>query len=441
VLTEFKLPELGENIVSGTVVTLPVKPGDTIKKEQTLLELETDKASIEVPSPLAGVIKEILVKEGQNVKVGQVIMTIDTKDKASKETTTETEAPANRPSSAAHTPQATTAPSPQIHPEPKPTMSHSDAPVTPSMASPTPSSAAAKDVPAAPSVRRLARELGLDISQIPGTGPGGRISKDDIKDFAKRLITQPPSGAPIASGIPAEPLPDFSKWGTIERQPMNNIRRKTAHHLSYSWQTIPHVTQFAKADITELETLRQRYSTPQRKLTITPFLLKVLASALKIFPQFNASINTAAQEVIYKKYYHIGVAVDTERGLLVPILRDVDKKSIYQLTDELNGMAERARNKKTTLEELQGGCFTLTNLGGIGGTSFTPIVNPPEVAILGVSRAAWEQIYIDGKFVPRFLLPLSLSYDHRVIDGADGARFITWIIDAIKQPFLMELQG
>jgi pyruvate dehydrogenase E2 component (dihydrolipoamide acetyltransferase) len=431
VLTEFKLPDLGENIISGTVVAIPVKAGDAIRQEQTLLELETDKASIEIPSPLAGVIKEIFIKEGQNAKVGQVMMTIDTK--GAVESTAAAKTPSSRLASPG--PAQAASPSPQASPAPKPTTKTASPPPVSS----APSSVA-KDVAAAPSVRRLARELGLDISHVPGSAPGGRISKDDIKAFAKRLITQPRTSTPL-EGSAAEPLPDFSKWGTVEHQPMNNIRRKTAQHLSYSWQTIPHVTQFAKADITELETLRQRYSTPQRKLTITPFILKVLASALKVFPQFNASIDMASQQIIYKKYYHLGVAVDTERGLLVPIIRDVDKKGIYQLTDELTSMAERARGKKTSLEEMQGGCFTLTNLGGIGGTSFTPIVNPPEVAILGLSRAAWEQVYIERKFVARFLLPLSLSYDHRVIDGADGARFITWITDAIKQPFLMDLQG
>jgi pyruvate dehydrogenase E2 component (dihydrolipoamide acetyltransferase) len=247
------------------------------------------------------------------------------------------------------------------------------------------------------------------------------------------------AGSGGGAGIPQQPLPDFTKWGEIERKPMNNIRKKTAEHLSYAWQSIPHVTQFDKTDITELEKLRKRFSTAERKLTITPFILKVIASALKTFPQFNTSIDMARNEIIQKNYYHIGVAVDTERGLLVPVVRDIDKKSIFEIAQELNVIAEKSRAKKLTIDEMQGGCFTLTNLGGIGGTYFTPIVNTPEAAILGISRAQWEPVYIEGQFVPRLMLPLSLSYDHRLIDGADGARFIRWVADAIQQPFLMEL--
>ena len=301
----------------------------------------------------------------------------------------------------------------------------------------SPATADTSSIPAAPTVRRLARELGIDIVKVPGSGPGGRISKEDVKAYAKQLITG--GGGVSGGGVPTQPLPDFARFGEVERKPMNNIRRKTAEHLSYAWQTIPHVTQFDKTDITELEKLRKRSSTPDRKLTITPFILKVMASALKTFPQFNASIDLTRNEIIQKKYYNLGMAVDTERGLLVPVVKDVDKKSIFQLAKELNEISERARAKKLTIEEMQGGCFTLTNLGGIGGTYFTPIVNWPEAAILGVSRAQWELVYIEEQFVPRLMLPLSLSYDHRLIDGADGARFIRWIADAIQQPFLMGL--
>lgn len=294
------------------------------------------------------------------------------------------------------------------------------------------------DIAAAPSVRRFAREIGVELAQVPGSGPRGRISLDDVKAFAKRLLT---SGGMINAGAPAhsEPLPDFAKFGGIERQPMNNIRKKTATHLSHAWQTIPHVTQFDKADITELEKARKQYSTNERKLTITPFLMKILAAAMKTFPQFNASVDMAAGEIIFKKYINIGVAVDTERGLLVPVIRNVDQKNILVLADELTAMAERARNKKVTLEDMQGGSMTITNLGGIGGTSFTPIVNWPEVAIIGISRARMEPIYVENNFVPRLMLPLSLSYDHRLIDGADGARFIRWVAEAIEQPFGMEI--
>jgi pyruvate dehydrogenase E2 component (dihydrolipoamide acetyltransferase) len=279
---------------------------------------------------------------------------------------------------------------------------------------------------------------------VTGSGPAGRISLEDVKAFAKQLNTGRLSVG--GGGQPSQkPLPDFTKYGEVERKPMSMIRTKTAENLSYAWSTIPHVTQFDKADITELEKLRKKFSAKFEqkggKLTITAFLLKVLANALKTFPQFNTSIDLSRNEIIYKKYYNIGVAVETDRGLLVPVIKDVDKKNIMEIASELNQMAERARTKKTTIDEMQGGCFTITNLGGIGGTAFTPIVNAPEAAILGVSRAGYEPVYVDGHFVPRLLLPLSLSYDHRLVDGADGARFIRWVSEAIQQPFLMDMEG
>ncbi len=429
-ITEFKLPELGENIKGGTAVRVAVKVGAAVTKGQTLIEIETDKASIEVPSPAAGFIKEILIKEGEQIKVGQLVMKIE----AGIVTAT-------APSSATKPHETATPPETESKSISPSTSAEKKIPAYSPPAAPTPTviqTKAAKDVPAAPSVRAFAREIGIDISRIPGTGHGGRISINDVKAYAKALNTGTMSQG---GGIAQQPLPDFSKWGEVERKAMNNIRRKTAEHLSYAWATIPHVTQFDKTDITELERLRKRISTKDKKITITPFIMKVMASALKVFPQFNTSIDMNTNEVIYKKYYHIGVAVNTDRGLLVPVVRDVDKKSILQIADELMEIAERARNKKTTLEEMHGGCFTLTNLGGIGGTYFTPIVNWPEVAILGVSRGQWEPVYGENnQFSPRLLLPLSLSYDHRVIDGADGAKFLHWICDAIQQPFLMELE-
>lgn len=423
-MLEFKIPEVGENIKSGNVVSIFVSVGDAIKKDQDLLELETDKASIPVPSPVDGVVKEILIKQGDDVKIGQLAMKIEAGATASASSTTAA-APAKKEEKAKEEPKAAPAPS---------------RPATVAAAN-VPTSApieAHKDVPAAPSVRRLARELGIDIARVPGSGPGGRISKDDVKAYTKQVVT---SGGGGGTAITQQPLPDFNKFGTAEREKMSNIRKKTAQHLSYCWQTIPHVTQFGSADITELEKLRKKHSTKERGLTVTPFLMKVMAAALKQFPQFNTSIDMNTNEIIYKKYYNLGVAVDTERGLLVPVVRDVDKKSIWQLTDELKDISERARNKKTTLEEMQGGCMTLTNLGGVFGTSFTPIVNWPEVCILGVSRGKWEPVYENEQFVPRFKLPLSLSYDHRIIDGADGARFLKWICEAIEQPFSMDLEG
>ncbi|MBI4309654.1 MAG: 2-oxo acid dehydrogenase subunit E2, partial [Candidatus Omnitrophica bacterium] len=294
------------------------------------------------------------------------------------------------------------------------------------------------NVSAAPSVRLFAREIGIDIAQVPGSGPGGRISIDDVKKYAKALNTSRPAGT--GAGIAAQPLPDFGKWGAVRREAMNNVRRKTAEHLSHAWQTVPHVTQFDKTDITELEKLRKRFSNKEKKLSITPFIIKVIAAALKHFPQFNASVDMTANEIVYKDYINVGVAVDTDRGLLVPVLKNVDKMSIVQISDELTAMAERARARKTTMEEMQGGCFTISNLGGIGGTFFAPIVNWPEVAILGVSRGVMEPVHMENQFVPRLMLPLSLSYDHRLIDGADGARFIRWVADAIQQPFLIDLE-
>ena len=428
-LTEFKLPELGENIKGGTLVRVAVKVGDAVKKNQTLIEVETDKATIDVPSTVDGVIKEILVKEGSEIKIGQTIMKIDAGARQPQEAVGEVSP--SLPAKLGGQPPKEEKKVPASVPQSK-------------AAAPAPAVVGIdtndhKDVPAAPSVRRFAREIGINISEVPGSGPGGRISIDDVKTYSKMLN----SGAIArtgSAGVAAAPLPNFAKFGEVERKPMNNIRKKTAEHLSQAWMTIPHVTQFDKTDITELERLRKRYSTKEKRLTITPFIMKVMASALKNFPQFNTSIDMATNEIIYKKYFNIGVAVDTDRGLIVPVVRDVDKKNILQISDELTEIAEKARNKKTTLEEMQGGCFTLTNLGGIGGTYFTPIVNWPEVAILGISRAQMEPVYVDNQFVPRFILPLSLSYDHRVIDGADGARFLRWICDAIQQPFLMELE-
>ena len=426
-MLEFKIPEVGENITKGTVVGILVSVGDTVKKNQDLLELETDKASIPVPSPIDGVIKEILIKSGQDVKIGQVVMKIEEGAGAS----TQQEAPkTSAPSKSTEKPQAKAVEAhPQVKSAPTPTVVS-----TPQMVP----IAANIDVAAAPSVRRFAREIGINVGEVRGSGPRGRISVEDVKAYAKQLLSRGSTGTAAPS---VRPLPDFSKWGQVERQPMNNIRKKTSEHLSYCWTTIPHVTQFDKADITALEELRKRYSTNERKLTITPFLLKVLASAMKTFPQFNASVDTTSNEIIYKKYYNIGVAVDTDRGLLVPVIKDVDKKNTFQLADELTQMAERARTKKTSLDELQGSSMTLTNLGSIGGTYFTPIVNWPDVAILGVSRGHWEPVYENNQFVPRFMLPLSLSYDHRLIDGADGARFIRWVVEAIEQPFLVEMEG
>ena len=432
-VVDFKVPELGENIESGTVAGILVAVGDSITKDQGLFELETDKAVAEVPSELDGVVKEILIKEGDQVKVGQVVL------KISAETVEESpgeEAAAPEPVEKV---QAATKP-PAVSPK------EAEAPVTqaPKQEYRKPR-AAAELVPAAPSVRRFAREIGIDISAVPGSGPGGRISVDDVKRYSKSLHTQQKSSQAVFKGFEAEALPDFSKWGEIEIKPMNKVRETTAKHLSYAWATIPHVTQHDKADITVLEKLRKQFAPKAEqaggKLTVTAILLKVIEKALKIFPQFNASVDMVNKTIIYKKYYHIGVAVDTDRGLLVPVLRDVNKKNIIRLSVELSELSQKARNRKLSLEEMQGGNFSISNLGGIGGTAFTPVVHSPEVAILGVSRAAMEPVYMDDEFQPRLMMPLSLSYDHRLIDGADAARFLRWICEALEQPILMSLEG
>ncbi len=397
-LIDIFLPELGENITEGTVSKVLVKAGDALKKGQNILEMETNKAVLEVPSQHNGVIKEILVKAGAVVKVGQPVFKIQ-QDAVTVSPVIPMESPAPAPAAA------------------------------PATQAPTVYMPVRKDVHAAPSVRLFAREIGIDIAQVPpGTGSGGRISTDDVKAYAKSIIT---GGA---GRLAFQPLPNFSKWGGVKREAMNNVRRKTAQHLSHAWQTIPHVTQFDKADITELEKLRKRLAGQGKKLSVTPFLVKVTAAALKHFPQFNASVDMAANEIVYKDYCNIGVAVDTDRGLLVPVIKNVDQKTVLQVSDELTALAERARTRKTTIEEMQGGSFSISNLGGIGGTFFVPIVNWPEVAILGVSRGVMEQVYVEDRFVARLMLPLSLSYDHRVIDGADGVRFIRFIAEALQNP-------
>jgi pyruvate dehydrogenase E2 component (dihydrolipoamide acetyltransferase) len=424
-MIELTLPELGENITQGTVTKILVKVGDRLQKGQSILELETDKAVLEVPSAAEGLIKEILIKAGTVIKVGQPIFKIEGN----------VSAPSAAPAAQAKaSPDQTPAPAAKMT-TPVETVPKVSAPVT--TVTPTPIPAARRDIPAAPSVRLLARELGIDLAQIPGSGRGGRISNDDVKAYCKMLNSSRPTGGGIATV--SQPLPNFTKWGAVRREAMNNVRKKTAEHLSHAWNTIPHVTQFDKVDITELEKLRKSFSNTKKSISVTPFIIKVVAAALKKFPQFNSSLDMTTQEIIFKDYVNIGIAVDTDRGLLVPVLKNVDKMSILQISDELTAMAERARLRKITIEEMQGGCFTISNLGGIGGTCFTPIVNWPEVAILGVSRGSMEPVYIDGHFIPRFMLPMSLSFDHRMIDGADGVRFIRWICEAIQQPFFLDL--
>jgi pyruvate dehydrogenase E2 component (dihydrolipoamide acetyltransferase) len=298
-------------------------------------------------------------------------------------------------------------------------------------------------VPASPSVRRLARELGADIQDVAGSGPGGRISRDDVKAHAKRIVTGMAVSGAAGPVAPAAALPDFSQWGEIATEPLSNIRRATAKNMAMAWATVPHVTQFDRADITQLESMRKRFNKRDeaegRKLTMTAIVLKMVAAALRQFPKFNASLDLANDVVVYKKYIHLGVAVDTERGLLVPVIRDADRKSLVLVSSELNDLAGRARDKKLGLDEMSGASFTVSNLGGLGTTYFSPIVNWPQVAILGVGRAEHQAVYDEGQFQPRLMMPLSISYDHRIIDGADAARFLRWLAEALEQPLLLLL--
>ena len=464
--TDVKLPELGENIEAGDVAAVLVSPGDHVDKDAPLLELETDKAVVEVPAPDAGVVTAIMVKAGDTISVGDTIASLEP-DGADEAAAAQPEAASAAPSGPAAdqqqpdaapeqaaggllaaasgvtaAPATGAAPAAPARAEPEPPAPASPAGTAPPAGAPAPAPVAVQPIPATPAVRRLAREIGVDIGVVSGTGEGGRILLEDVKAAAKRLLQAP---ARAAAHPAAAPLPDFAQWGPVEEQAMNAVRRATTTHLTAAWQTIPAVTQFDKADITELEQLRKRYAPRAEaaggKLTVTAILVKVLATALKVFPQFNASIDLARATVIYKRYCTIGIAVDTERGLLVPVIRDADRKNIIEIATALGEISARARARKLSPAEMAGGSFTISNLGGIGGSHFSPIINAPEVAILGVSRAELEPVWRDGAFVPRLRLPLSLTYDHRLIDGADGIRFLRWVIEALEQPLLLALEG
>ena len=465
---ELKLPELGENITSGKVIAVLVNVGETIAVDQSVIEVETDKALIEVPSSVEGTITEIHLKPGDDAEVGGTILVIEESAAATGSTlgeehfediSSDTDDPADTekpqpmlidespPSPAAKDEDTAT-------PEPAPagySLEPAEAPPeTPAPeAAETPAPKSKKTpAPAAPSVRRIAREAGIEISEVPGSGIGGRISAQDVRQFvaAQGGAAVPDAPAPALMSVPVQ-LPDLARWGEVKREPMSGIRRATSVNLTRAWTNIPHVTQCEKADISEVDDLRRKFSPKAEaaggKLTVTAILIKVIASALKVFPQFNASVDAATEEIIYKNYVHVGVAVDTENGLLVPVIRDADKKNIIELSVELGEVAERARSRRLAPDDMQGGSITITNLGGFGGTYFTPIVNWPEVAILGVSRARMEPVWMkdEERFAPRLMLPLMVSYDHRVIDGADGVKFLRWVADALEEPMLMSLEG
>ncbi|MBK8981286.1 MAG: 2-oxo acid dehydrogenase subunit E2 [Ignavibacteria bacterium] len=454
-IKEVKLPEVSENIEQGDVIKVLVSVGDEISIDQPLIELETDKALFEVPSTEEGVVKEISVKEGDVINIGSVILKVETNAKEKKEKTPEKKEKTTDKNTEKETGQnekgeeLNSAKKPEKLKQVNEKAHSFESQRNPE--SETESEAADKETikasndpdkvlaPASPSVRRLARELGVEINIVSGSGKDGRISEEDVKNFVKASMNISGSTSIHPSG---RSLPDFSKWGEVRIEPMSKIRIVTAESMTNSW-TAPMVTQFDKADITLAEEFRKKYSEVVKSkggnLTITSLLVKICSEALKKFPQFNSSIDVNKKEIIYKNYFNIGIAVDTDRGLLVPVIRNTDKKNIVDISAELNELAEKARTKKIMPDEMDGGNFTISNLGGIGGTAFTPIVYSPQVAILGVSRASNEAVYIGENFIPRMLLPMSLTYDHRIIDGADAARFLRWICEALENPMYVFL--
>ena len=416
---QFLLPDLGEGLTEAEIRAVLVHEGDVIKEDAPLLEVETDKAQVEIPSPMSGRVEKIHVQPGQRVKVGAVLVTF-------------ADADGGGPSRAA-------------------------APAAARAAAPTPAPATSAPraeggpVAATPATRRLARELGVDLATVRGSGPGGRVTDDDVRGAAgKRPAAAParpaqraaepagPAKPLVQVGLKPPPLPRFEQWGPVERQPLSHLRRTIAERMALSAALIPHVTHFDKADITELNALILRNVEEAKHrgitLTLTSFLLKAAALALKDHPQFNASLDPAAGEMIVKGYYHLGIAVATDRGLIVPVIRDVDQKPVMELAKELASLAERVRAGKATLDDLRGGSFTITNIGALGGTGAIPIINYPEVAILGVARGREKAVVRAGQIVPRMMLPLTLTFDHRIADGADGARFAAGIIRRLEAP-------
>lgn len=458
-MKEFKLPDLGEGIEAGDVVAVHVSEGDTIDAEQTVIEVETDKAVLEVPCPFGGKVATVHVSQGDTVKIGATILSVDVDGESEapaesdEQVAKEDEEPAEKEEARSDEPEGAEAASrdeeaaDEAKPaEKKPASDSKDtAEKKKSKEKPAPDQdkrGEGEPVPAGPATRRLARELGVDLSELAASKPGKRLTEEDVK----AAVREGRRGADIAgTGVSAPPLPDFSQWGEVERKSLGSLQRKTADHMALGWHVAPHVTQMDEADVTALEALRKRYRDSGQgegvKLTVTAFVLKALVVALKTYPQFNASLDSEKNELVYKKYYHLGVAVDTEAGLIVPVIRDVDKKGVLSLARELDELAERTRQRKIGLDELRGGTFTVTNLGGIGGTAFTPIINWPEVAILGVARGHKVPVLKDGQLTERMMMPLCLSYDHRVVNGADGARFTRMVASLLEDPELLLLGG
>ena len=439
------VPDIG-NFKDVNVIEVLVRAGDTVKAEDALITLETDKATMDVPSPFAGVVREMRVKADDKVSQGSVILLLESSDMASV---------AAQPTSATAAVVAQT-------PNPSPALPHFD-----KLRTGLPGEGAAPSPPlmeplairlgyqetiakslvmtrggreglahASPAIRRFARELGVDVAQVRGSGKKGRVTRDDVQNFVKAALAQPRGAAGGGSlQVLAMPEVDFAKFGAIETRPLSRIQKISGANLHRNWVSIPHVTQFDEADISEMEAFRKQlneeYAKQGIKITPLAFLLKAVVAALQKYPEFNASLDASGENLVLKRYFHIGVAVDTPDGLVVPVLRDVDSKGIVQLAKELGETSARARDKKLSAADMQGGCFTISSLGGIGGTAFTPIINAPEVAILGVSRSSVKQVHQGGEFVPRLMLPLSLSYDHRVIDGASAARFTVYLAQTL----------
>jgi pyruvate dehydrogenase E2 component (dihydrolipoamide acetyltransferase) len=473
--TEFKLPLISEGVEAADIAAVHVHEGDVVQAGQIVLEVETEKAVAEIPSPQAGRIERVLVKQGQTVKIGQPLLTIDESAGQSGGASTSPAQPTPKSATAPSKPEPAKAPAPPTAavaaaaaPKQR-TVSPPASQATPAapkaqaappplttvaaVSEPAPSTAPgrgevsdnghdAAPVPAGPATRRLARELGVDLHRVSGTGPGGRITTDDVQSFVRSLTT----GRAVQTGPPGGgvTLPPFDRFGPIERVAINKLGRVSAANLTVAWQTVPHVTQHELADVTELEVARQSYvrniGQNAPKVTMTSIMVKAVVGALKAFPHFNSTIDMAAGELIVKHYFHIGVAVDTDFGLLVPVIPDADRKTVLVIAQELGVLAAKARERKLDLADMQGGTFTITNLGGIGGTAFTPIVNYPEAAILGMSRTQKQLKLVDGKVVERLMLPLSLSYDHRIINGADAARFIVKLAGILSDPFKLLIE-
>ncbi len=469
---EFKLPDLGEGIHEAEVIAVKVKEGETVKEDQPILEVETDKAVVEIPCPVAGVVEKVNVQAGQTVKTGQVMMSFITdgaKAPAKEEAKAEAKAEQKQVVGAG------VSSSPQARSSGGTTIGNGK-------------------VPAAPAVRRLARELGIDLTQVPGSGPAGRVLNEDVRSYAAGKLeghfqsghqtstaqsstsstsTAQTSSAPAKAtgvppcslkdkygdtngerkpldlggggGLPAADLPDFTKYGAVERVPLKSIRRKIAENMTISWSRIPHVTHFDEADVTSFEPLRVKHDPKVNeqggRLTLTVLTLKAVVSGLKKFPQFNASLDEKNGEIVFKHYFNIGIAVATERGLIVPVIKNVDQKSIIELARELKDIAEKTRSGKIELDRLQGGTFTITNIGAIGGTSMSPMINYPECAILGMARAADKPVVRQGKIEIGTIMPLALSFDHRIADGAEAAYFVRHIIERLEDPFTLLLEA